>query len=224
MPAPKSRGTPVSELITDEQINAFIRSLNDRKERREALVLTEWLLTKDFERLVSPKDLPIVTRGEDPPDFVISDENKKNVAVEVSTFVTERKAILDKSPAFSGGYTSTLRRIKADAEFHAGVKEQRLSDNSRIRPHFENTADLERDYYETIKPVLCSKIAAAKQYAKLFDHTVILIEDSLSEFEGVIQRRLPELRSYLQSLQPPANVEVILTTIGKRRAGNAYRL
>jgi len=224
MTAVKSRGTLVSDLITDEQINTFLRGFGDLKERGEALVLMEWLITNDVDRLIAPEDGPIVKRGDDPPDFVISGTKKKTIAVEVSTFVTERKRILDKSPAFPGGYTSTLRRGKADTAFHAAIKKGQLPDDSKVRPHFENTADLDNDYYKTMQPVLSKKVADAKHYAGMFGHTVILIEDSLSEFEGTIERRLPQLREYLQSLQPPASVEVVLITVGKRRAGKAYRL
>ena len=222
--SPGLQGTFLSDLITDEQINLFLRSFCNTKERGEAPVFTEWLLTNDLARLVAPEDMPVVNRGGDPPDFVVSGRNKKTIAVEVSTFVTEKKKILDKSPAFPGGYTSSLRRGKADAAFHAAIKGKHLPDDSGIHPHFENTADLDRDYYETMKPVLSKKVADAKQYAGMFDHTVILIEDSLSEFETTMERRLPELRSYLQSIQLSASVEVVLISVGKRRSGKAYRL
>jgi hypothetical protein len=222
--SPEVRGTLLSDLITHEQIKRFIRGFRNKKERREALVFTEWRRTNDLARLIAPEDMPVVNRGDDPPDFVISGTSKKKIAVEVSTFVTEKKKILDKSPAFPGAYTSTLRRGKADAVFHAAIQAKHLSDDSGFHPHVENTADLDRDYYDTMKPVLSNKVADAKQYAGMFDCTVILIDDSLSEFENTIERRLPTLRSYLQSLQPPASVEVVLIDEGMGRSGKAYRL
>ena len=216
--------TRLSELATEEQINTFVASFADKKARLEAFVFGQWLLTDDIWRLVSQADKAAVKRGEDPPDFVISTDGKGAIAIEVTTFVTERKIIYDKASPFPGPYTSTLRRTKADAAFHKAVKKQQLPDDSWVRPHFENLVDLDNDYYETMEAVLRTKIADAKQYSPLYGHTVVLIEDSLSEFEPTLERRLPRLRNYLQSLQPTASVEVVVMNTGKGRGGIAHRL
>ncbi len=213
----------LSELITDEQmITAFVTSVSAPNEREEASVFTQWLRTGDVQQLVSDNKSAAVKRGGNPPDFLISGESQ--IAVEVSTFVTERKKIYDKAPAFPGAYTSILRRDKADAPFHAAVKGQNLPDNSMVRPHFENVVDLDNDYYKTMEPVISKKIAHAKEYAQLYDHAVILIDDSLSEFEPTLERRLPRLREYLESLHPLPSVEVVVLNTSSGRAGKAYRL
>jgi hypothetical protein len=206
----------ISELITDEQINAFLLSFADLQEREEALVLTEWLRTKDLQRFLPADAVASVKRGDNPPDFVISANTK--IAIEVTTFITGRKAIYEKAARLTGAYTSTLRNDKPDAAFHAALRNHTLPDDSAIFPHFEVTADLDRDYYKTMEAVLSEKIAAVKHYSSLYNHTVILVEDCLSEFERVLDRRLPRLRSFIRLKQPPASVEIVLINVGTRPA------
>lgn len=110
----KTHETNICELVTDEQINAFLLSFPDLQVREEALVLTEWLLTNDVQRFIAGDDA-LIKRGQNPPDFLISDDSR--IAVEVSNCVTERKKILDNAETFPGLYTSTLRLGKADAAF-----------------------------------------------------------------------------------------------------------
>ena len=90
-------------------------------------------------------------------------------------------------------------------------------------PHVENVVYLDNDYYTKMQRVLSKKIADAKHYAPLYDHTVILVEDSLSGSNHEIERRRPRVEKYLRSLQPPSSVEVVLIRVGLRRAGVAHR-
>jgi hypothetical protein len=216
-------GFRLSQLATNVQVNRFLLTLSNLKRREEAIVLTEWFRTNDVRRLIAGDD-PLVRAGPDPPDFLLIADG--TIAVEVSRSVTERKMILDKSPSFPGLYTSTLRRTKADAAFHAALEAQTFSDYSTDppRPHTETTFDLDRDYFSTIKPLLHKKAQAAIQYSPLYKRTVILIDDRLSEFEFTLARRMPELRTYVRSLKLPPSVEVVVFTPLKRPPGAAHRL
>lgn len=213
---------PLPDLRDHVQIREFIAQFDDVQDRREACILIAWFLTDDFRRLLPGRDLPNIRRGANPPDFLVI--GRATIAVEITSLVLPQKAVYDKTDRLPGAYTSTLRNKKTDAAFHAALKEYTLPDDSDVYPHFEPVADLDDDYYTRAQSLLRTKIEAAQHYSSLYDHTVILVEDRLSELEPILERRLPRLREFIQSMQPSPSIEAVIMNTGSVQFGVAHKL
>jgi len=188
----------------------WIRDVASKQKRREALVLHGWSLSAHFRALCDRFELRAVDDGET-PDFVLTGTG--HVAAEVTRVVSPKKAIYDDSGHHpEGAYTSTLRRSKPTPEFHRLVEAGSPPDTSEVRPHFESSADLDSDYYSLATERLTEKAKSANQYAQSYDHTVILLSDEMSEFQAVIERRVPELRAIRSSIQFPRKCEVVIVS------------
>src|SRR6266545_2038810 len=186
----------------------WIRELANKQKRRDALVLRGWSFSAHFRALCHRFELHNVEVCET-PDFVLIGTGR--VAVEVTRIVSPKKAIYDDSGHHpEGAYTSTLRRSKPTREFHRLIEAGSAPDTCQTRPHFESSADLDSDYYSLATERLTEKAKSANQYARSYDHTVILLSDEMSEFQAVIERRLPELRAIRSSIALPPCSEVLL--------------
>jgi hypothetical protein len=146
------------------------------------------------------------------------------VAVEVTLIVSARKAIFDREGSAQGAYTSVLRKTRPTREFHETVRDSSLPENSLIRPHFESVSDLDSDYFDFAIKALKKKGKDAAKYVSLFDHTIILINDELSEVESCLSRRLPQLSEIRRSIQMPIGVEVVIMNTGMANSGVAHVL
>ncbi len=196
------------QLATLVQQESWIRELASKQKRHEGLVLRRWSLSTHFGALCHRFKLRAV-EGRETPDFVVTGAGR--VAVEVTRIVSPKKAIYDDSGHHpEGAYTSTLRRSKPTREFHRLIEAGSAPDTCQTRPHFESSADLDSDYYSLATERLTEKAKSANQYARSYDHTVILLSDEMSEFQAVIERRLPELRAIRSSIALPPCSEVLL--------------
>jgi hypothetical protein len=195
-------------LATLVQQEGWNRELASKQKRREALVLRGWSLSAHFRVLCQRFKLRAVEDSET-PDFVLTGAGR--VAVEATRIVSPKKAIYDDSGHHpEGAYTSTLRRSRPTREFHRLIEAGSAPDPCETRPHFESSADLDSDYYSLVTERLAEKAKSANQYARSYDHTVILLSDEMSEFQAVIERRLPELRAIRSSIALPPCSEVLL--------------
>ncbi len=222
MPQKTDAAVPLPDLRDSVQIQQFITQFDDIQDRREACILIAWFLTDDFRRLLPGNDVPKIRRGSNPPDFLVI--AGATIAVEITSLVLPQKAVYDKTDRLPGAYTSTLRNKRPDAAFHAALTEYTLPDDSDVNPHFETVADLDNDYYARAESLLGTKLDAAQHYSPLCDHTVILVEDRLSELEPVIERRLPRLRQLIQSMKLAPSVEVVIMNTGSLHYGVAHKL
>lgn len=204
-------------LIQSEEWMAGFQPVQKRKEAR---AIYDWSFTDHFSSICTIHEISDCVAGEEPPDFVLVGTNK--IAVEVSLIVTGRKAIYDREGAKIGGYTSTLLSAQPTREFRAAAQAGTLPDNSLVRPLAVNTVDLDASYFEQAEKRIVTKISAAKQYGGRYAHTVILLHDELSEFESCLERRLPRLRSFCQSLNAPRTIEVIVMNSGMGSSGVAH--
>jgi len=196
------------QLATLVQQETWDRELASKQKRSEALVLRGWSLSAHFRALCHRFKLRAIEDGET-PDFVLTGNGR--VAVEVTRIVSPKKAIYDDSGHHpEGAYTTTLRRSKPTREFHRLIEAGSAPDMSEVRPHFESSANLEADYYNLVRERLSAKAVSVNQYARSYDHTVILLSDEMSEFQAVIERRLAELRVIRSSIALPRCSEVLL--------------
>jgi hypothetical protein len=198
------------QLVTLLHQEDWIRELASKQKRREALVLHGWSLSAHFRALCHRFKLNNFEDGET-PDFVLIGDGR--VAVEVTRIVASKKAIYDESVHHpQGAYTSTLRRAKPTRQFHQLIEAGSPPDTSLVRPHFESSGDLEADYYGLATERLTAKAKSVNQYARLYDHTVILLSDEMSEFRAVIEQRLSQLYVIRGSIEFPPNSEVVLVS------------
>jgi hypothetical protein len=185
----------------------WIRGL-PKKKRGEALILRNWSLSTHFESLCDQFELDHFDYGE-VPDSVLTGVGNR-IAVEVTRIVSPKKAIYDNSNHHpEGGYTSTLRASKPSREFHKTIEAGGPPDASKVRPHFEPSSALERDYKTLATERLTDKAKSVSKYANQYSH-VILLSDEMSEFTDTLKRRLPMLVTIPDSILFPANSEVIL--------------
>jgi hypothetical protein len=206
----------------DAARDAFVAKFDTDKERQEARLLLHWLLTKNISTFLMLEPDSEIGRGEDPPDFLLCGDEE--IAVEATTFVTPRKAMFDKEEPFEGAYTSTLLDTRPDPEFKAALKKHELPDNSRVRPGFVASDLTEDAYFRTMQPVIEDKLKAAKNYSALYSEVIILVRDSLSELELVLEKRLPTLRDFAARFTPPTNVSVVVMNSGYGSSGIAHKL
>ena len=85
-------------------------------------------------------------------------------------------------------------------------------------------SDLDSDYFDFAIKALKKKGKDAAKYVSLFDHTIILINDELSEVESCLSRRLPQLSEIRRSIQMPIGVEVVIMNTGMANSGVAHVL
>jgi hypothetical protein len=210
------------ELARLVQQESWNREFVSKQKRREAQVLRGWSFSAHFHALCHRFELRAVEDAET-PDFILTGAG--SVAVEVTRMVSPKKAIYDDSGHYpEGAYTSTLRRSRPTREFHRQIEAGNPPDTSLVRPHFESSADLDSDYYSLATERLTEKAKSVNRYARSYDHTVILLSDEMSEFQAVIERRLPELHAIRNSIQFPRKCQVIIVSCESPSSSVIYEI
>ena len=159
-----------------------------------------------------------LNQGSEPPDYFLATEAAK-VSIEVTSFTTGRLEIYRRERPNPGRYTSMLRAKKPGKRFRNDIKANRLPDDSDAVPHWENIGDLDHDYYEIACNGLKEKLARLATYRSKYEKNFLLVHDKLSEFKSDFGRRIPILRSMLNSIPRRLRFDAIVLVDGNHHSG-----
>jgi hypothetical protein len=158
-------------------------------------------------------------QGSDPPDYCLITPAAK-VSVEVTSITTGKLRIFKRERFNPSSYTSMLRSEKSEpgACFWNKLRTNRLPDDSEAVLHFENVGDLDHDYYEIAWNVIKAKLARLATYRSKFEKNVLLVHDELSEFKFNFERRIPVLRSVLNSIPLQLRFDAVILVDGNHHS------
>jgi hypothetical protein len=163
-------------------------------------------------------------QGSDPPDYCLTILEAK-ISIEVTSFTTGPLKIYKEERSNPGSYTSMLRAKKPNKRFRDNLKAYKNQDDSEAVPHFENFRNLDDDYYKIACNVIKEKLTRLATYRSKYEKNVLLVHDELSEFKSDFERRIPVLKSKLNSVLPQFRFDAVVLVDGNHHSGvKAFKL